>query len=227
MNYESYFLYFFALIIVLISQSLLSTNYQKYRKMPTIHNMRGCDVAKFILNRNGIYDVQVVPSNNGTLSDYYDPTKKIVSLSSDIYYNSSIASVSVAAHEVGHALQHAQGYAFIALRNKMLPVTQIASQFGWVSAFLGLFLAFDFLFWFGVVSLLIVMLFQIVTLPIEFNASSRAIEQLTSNGIIEMSEVKSSKKMLNAAAFTYVAAMISTLTQILRILVIRGNRNRK
>ena len=226
MDMRQYLLYFFALIIVMISQSLLSTNYQKYRKMPTIHNMRGCDVAKFILNRNGIYDVEVVPSNNGTLSDYYDPKRKIVCLSSDIYYNSSIASVSVAAHEVGHALQHAKGYAFIELRNKMLPATQIASQFGWLSVFIGLFLAFDLIFWFGVVALVVVLLFQVVTLPIEFNASSRAIEQLTSNGIIEMSEVPSARKMLNAAAFTYVAALISTVAQILRILIIRNNRNR-
>lgn len=226
MNLDSYLLYFLALIIVMISQSLLSSNYQKYRKMPTIHNMRGCDVAKFILNRNGIYDVEVVPSNNGTLSDYYDPKRKIVCLSSDIYYNSSIASVSVAAHEVGHAIQHATGYAFIELRNKMLPATQIASQFGWISIFLGLFLAFDILFWFGVVALIVILLFQVVTLPIELNASNRAIEQLTSNGIIEMSEVKSAKKMLSAAAFTYVAALISTLAQIVRILLIRNSRNR-
>lgn len=224
---NQYLLYFISILVIIISQSLLSSNYQKYRKMPTIHNMRGCDVAKFILHRNGIYDVEVVPSNNGTLSDYYDPTKKIVCLSSDIFYNSSIASVSVAAHEVGHALQHAHGYSFIAIRNKMLPMTQIASQFGWISIFLGLFLAIDFLFNFGIISLIIVLLFQVVTLPIELNASSRAIEQLTSNGIIEMSEVNSAKKMLSAAAFTYVAALISTLAQILRILIIRGNRNRK
>lgn len=226
MDMRQYLLYFFALIIVMVSQSLLSSNYQKYRKMPTIHNMRGVDVAKFILNRNGIYDVEVVPSNNGTLSDYYDPRRKIVCLSSDIYYNSSIASVSVAAHEVGHALQHATGYSFIELRNKMLPATQIASQLGWISVFIGLFLSFDILFWIGVIALIVVLLFQVVTLPIELNASSRAIEQLTSNGIIEMSEVSSARKMLNAAAFTYVAALISTVAQILRILIIRNNRNR-
>lgn len=222
---ENYILYFLALFIVLISQTLLSSNYQKYRKMPTIRNMKGFEVANLILQRNGIHDVQVVPSNNGTLSDHYDPTRKIVSLSSDIYYNSSIASVSVAAHEVGHALQHAEGYSFIALRNKMLPVTQIASQMGWTSLIIGLFLGFDLLFWFGVISLVMIMLFQIVTLPIEFNASSRAIQQLTSYGVIERSEVNSAKKMLNAAAFTYVAALISTIAQILRILLIRGRRN--
>lgn len=225
MNGENFYLYLFAILIVTLSQSLLSSSYQKYRKMPTIHNMRGCDVAQLILQRNGLYDVQVIPSNNGTLSDYYDPTKKIVCLSSDIYYNSSIASVSVAAHEVGHALQHAEGYSFIALRNKMLPTTQIASQFGWSVLFIGLFLSFDLLFWIGVLLLGVIMVFQIVTLPIEFNASSRAIQQLSANGIIEMSEVSSAKKMLSAAAFTYVAALISTVSQILRVLLIR-NRNR-
>lgn len=218
-------IYIAAILIVFLSQSLLSSSYQKYRKMPTVHQMRGCDVAKLILERNGIYDVTVLPSNKGTLSDYYDPTKKTVNLSSDIYYNSSIASVSVAAHEVGHAIQHAQGYSFIALRNKMLPATQIASQLGWVSIFIGLFAGLDSFLMIGIGALIIIMLFQLVTLPIEFNASSRAIQQLTANGIIEASEVASSKKMLKAAAFTYVAAIISTIAQILRYLFIRQRRN--
>ena len=221
-----YLIWILIIVVMMISQSFLSGSYQKYRRMQTIHQMRGCDVAKLILERNGVYDVTIVPSKGGTLSDYYDPTRKIVNLSSDIYYNSSIASVSVAAHEVGHALQHAEGYGFIALRNKLLPATQIASKLGWVSIFIGLISNIDFLLMFGIFALILIMLFQLVTLPIEFNASSRAIVQLRSNGIIEDSEVASSKKMLQAAAFTYVAALISTILNILRILLIRGNRNR-
>lgn len=221
-----YLIWILIIVVMMISQSFLSGSYQKYRRMQTIHQMRGCDVAKLILERNGVYDVTIVPSKGGTLSDYYDPTRKIVNLSSDIYYNSSIASVSVAAHEVGHALQHVEGYGFIALRNKLLPATQIASQLGWVSIFIGLISNIDFLLMFGIFALILIMLFQLVTLPIEFNASSRAIVQLRSNGIIEDSEVASSKKMLQAAAFTYVAALISTILNILRILLIRGNRNR-
>ena len=221
-----YLIWILIIVVMMISQSFLSGSYQKYRRMQTIHQMRGCDVAKLILERNGVYDVTIVPSKGGTLSDYYDQTRKIVNLSSDIYYNSSIASVSVAAHEVGHALQHAEGYGFIALRNKLLPATQIASQLGWVSIFIGLISNIDFLLMFGIFALILIMLFQLVTLPIEFNASSRAIVQLRSNGIIEDSEVASSKKMLQAAAFTYVAALISTILNILRILLIRGNRNR-
>ena len=221
-----YSIWIFIIVIMMISQSFLSSSYQKYRKMPTLHQMRGCDAAKLILERNGIYDVSIVPSNRGTLSDYYDPTKKVVNLSSDIYYNSSIASVSVAAHEVGHALQHAEGYGFIALRNKMLPATQIASQLGWVSIFIVLISNIDFLLMFGIFALILIMLFQLVTLPIEFNASSRAIVQLKANGIIEDSEISSSKKMLRAAAFTYVAALITTVLNILRILLIRGSRIR-
>ena len=218
--------YLIAILVVILSQTILSSSYQKYRKMPTIHQIKGCEAAKMILERNGIYDVEVVPSNKGTLSDYYDPTRKIVNLSSDIFFNSSIASVSVAAHEVGHALQHAQGYSFISLRNKMLPATQIASQLGWVSILIGLIARIDSLLLLGIAALVIIMLFQVITLPIEFNASSRAIEQLTAIGIIEQSEVASSKKMLKAAAFTYVAALISTISQILRIVLIRGSRNR-
>lgn len=223
---DQFTIYLLSIIIIIASQTLLSSSYQKYRKMPTIQGIRGCDVAKLILERNGIYDVQIQPSNRGTLSDYYDPTNKIVNLSSDIYYNSSIASVAVAAHEVGHALQHAQGYHFIALRNKLLPATQIASQLGWVSIFIGLFTYLDSFLYIGIAALIIIMLFQLVTLPIEFNASKRAVEQLTSYGIIEQSEVQPASKMLKAAAFTYVAALISTITQILRILLIRGSRNR-
>lgn len=220
----NYTIYLIAILLIFLSQSLLSSSYQKYRKLPTINGVKGFEAAQYILRANGIYDVKVVASNNGTLSDYYDPTRKIVNLSSDIYYNSSIASVSVAAHEVGHALQHAQGYSFIALRNKLLPAAQIASQLGWTSIFLGLFLAFDSLFWLGVISLVIILLFQLVTLPIEFNASNRAIKQLTNLGIIDVSEVNSSRKMLNAAAFTYVAALLSTVAQLLRVLLIRNNR---
>lgn len=220
-----FWLYLIALIIVLLSQVLLQNNYQKYRKMPSIHRMNGCDVARLILDRNGLNNVKVIVSNRGTLSDYYDPINQIVCLSSDIYYKSSIASVSVAAHEVGHALQHAENYGFIALRNKLLPATQIASQLGWVAIFIGLFARIDFLFWFGIASLIIIMMFQVVTLPIELNASKRALIQLQSTGVVEMEEVPSCQKMLKAAAFTYIAALISTIAQILRLILIRGNRN--
>lgn len=220
-----FWLYLIALIVVLLSQVLLQNNYQKYRKMPSIHRMNGCDVARLILDRNGLNNVKVIVSNRGTLSDYYDPINQIVCLSSDIYYKSSIASVSVAAHEVGHALQHAENYGFIALRNKLLPATQIASQLGWVAIFIGLFARIDFLFWFGIASLIIIMMFQVVTLPIELNASKRALIQLQSTGVVEMEEVPSCQKMLKAAAFTYIAALISTIAQILRLILIRGNRN--
>jgi len=223
--YNDYLLYLIAVLIISFSQILLSSNYQKHRKTPTVHGIRGAEVAEYILKKNGIYDVTIEPSNRGTLSDYYDPTRKVVCLSSDIYYNSSIASVAVAAHEVGHALQHAQGYSLIAIRNKLLPLTQIASQLGWYSLLIGLIFTIDPLFWVGVVSLFIILLFQLVTLPIEFNASSRAIDQLTSLGIIELSEVKSTRSVLNAAAFTYVASLISILLQIIRIFM-RKNRRR-
>ena len=133
--------------------------------------------------------------------------------------------MAVAAHEVGHALQHAQGYSFIALRNKLLPLTQIASQFGWYSILFGLLLAFDPLFWFGVISLIIILLFLLITLPIEFNASNRAIQQLSYLGIIENSEIKYTRKVLNAAAFTYVASLISSVLHIIRIFI-RKNRQR-
>ena len=219
-----FYIYILALILVILSQSLLTNSYQKYRKVQTIRGLKGYEVANYILKHNGIYDVSVEPSNNGTLSDHYDPKRKIVSLSSDIYYNSSIASVAVAAHEVGHAIQHAQGYSFIALRNMLLPATQIASQLGWYSLIFGLMLAFEPLVWIGIVSLVIILLFQLITLPIEFNASNRAIKQLTNLGIIELNETSAARNVLNAAAFTYVASLLSTILHIIRILIRRNRR---
>ncbi len=219
-----FYIYILALILVILSQSLLTNSYQKYRKVQTIRGLKGYEVANYILKHNGIYDVSVEPSNNGTLSDHYDPKQKIVRLSSDIYYNSSIASVAVAAHEVGHAIQHAQGYSFIALRNMLLPATQIASQLGWYSLIFGLMLAFEPLVWIGIVSLVIILLFQLITLPIEFNASNRAIKQLTNLGIIELNETSAARNVLNAAAFTYVASLLSTILHIIRILIRRNRR---
>lgn len=218
-----FYLYLLGFILIIFAQSMLQSNYQKFKKIENVKQIKGCDAARMILDRHGLYDVKVVPSNRGTLSDYYDPTNKIVALSSDIYYNSTIASVAVAAHEVGHAIQHAEHYGFIALRNKILPATQIASQLGWVSIFLGLFLSLDTFFWIGVASLFIILLFQLITLPIELNASNRAIIQLNEVGIIVEEEQSGCRKMLNAAAFTNVAALLSTIIQILRIFLIRGN----
>ena len=132
-------LYLVSIIIVLFAQFGVQGKYQQYRRIETLRGIRGCDVARMILDMNGCSDVIVQPSNGGTLSDHYDPINKTVNLSPEVFYKSSIASVSIAAHEVGHAIQHAQGYPAIALRNRLLPYAQIASSLGWTVLFIGLF----------------------------------------------------------------------------------------
>ena len=163
------------------------------------------------------------------MSDHYDPVHGVVHLSSDIYYNTSIASISVAAHEVGHAIQHKEHYGFIALRNRILPIANIASQLGWIVLVIGLFMfaSTPVILYIGLSLIFVILLFQILTLPIEFNASNRAIKNLQSYQLISDNETDDVKRMLKAAAFTYVAAVLSTLAQILRILLmILGNQRR-
>lgn len=220
------YIYLFSIVIVLFAQMALQNKYQKYRKIDTHRQMKGFEVARMILDNHGLNDVAVnVNQRGGALSDHYNPVDMSVNLSPEVYYNSSIASVSVAAHEVGHAIQHAENYGLIGIRNRMLPMAQFASHFGWLAIMVGLFLSFDSFFYFGVALLIVILIFQVVTLPIEFDASKRALLQLEGRGIVYEDEIGDCKSMLSAAAFTYVAAMIATLAQILRILLMRGRRN--
>lgn len=218
-------LYLIAIIVVMLAQGLLQGKYQHYRKVESHRGVRGCDAARIILDRNGLSGVEVTVSQGGTLSDHYNPTTKTVHLSPEIYYKSSIASVAVAAHEVGHAIQHAQGYKVLALRNRLLPAAQFASQFGWTAIFIGFITSWTGLLYFGIALLMVIAIFQVVTLPIEFNASNRALVQLTETGILMSDETSDAKSMLNAAALTYVASLVATLVNILRLVLMIGRRN--
>lgn len=218
-------LYLIAIIVVMLAQGLLQGKYQHYRKVESHRGVRGCDAARIILDRNGLSGVEVTVSQGGTLSDHYNPTTKTVHLSPEIYYKSSIASVAVAAHEVGHAIQHAQGYKVLALRNRLLPAAQFASQFGWTAIFIGFITSWTGLLYFGIALLMVIAIFQVVTLPIEFNASNRALVQLTETGILMNDETSDAKSMLNAAALTYVASLVATLVNILRLVLMIGRRN--
>lgn len=217
-------LYLVALILVFWSQFKVNGAYTRYRNVATRRGYRGVEVARMILNQNGLHDVNVEMATGGQLSDHYDPKTKTVRLSRDIYYNDSIASVSVAAHEVGHAIQHATNYSMIALRDLILPYAVVSSKLGWTILFLGIMFTMDALFYVGVGMLGVIALFQLVTLPVELNASKRALTLLQSNGIILAEEKNDCKTMLSAAAFTYIAALISTVLQILRLMIRRGNR---
>lgn len=221
------FLYIFAIAIVMIAQSAVQNAYQKYRRIKNTKGLTGAAVARSILDANGMQNVKIEVSNRGILSDYFDPIHQVVCLSNDIYYNTSIASISVAAHECGHAIQHKERYFFIDIRNKLLPFANIATQIGWFVVMLGLLLfsQMNFLFYTGVIMLLIVAVFQLVTLPLEFDASSRGIRQLSDGGFIIAEEEPYVKAMLKAAAFTYIASLVATLANILRIVLIARSRD--
>lgn len=224
-RYASYGFLIVAAIISMISQMYVQSSYKKYSQISTLSGHTGADVARMILRDKGILDVQVVESQGGTLSDHYDPTKKIVALSPKVYRDHSIASISVAAHEVGHAIQHAESYAFIGIRNKVLPAAMIASKFSIFPIMLGFFADSSLFFNIGIGMLGVIALFQFVTLPVEFDASRRAIKIINQEQILTGSELGGSKKMLTAAALTYVAALLSTVLTIMRYMAMRGRRN--
>ena len=214
-----------AFVISMIAQSSVTSTYKKYSSISTSQPLTGSQVAQKILSDHGIYDVQVVQQNKGTLSDHYDARKKIVALSPNIYDDNSIASIAVAAHEVGHAIQHAQSYVGIKIRDKVLPFAMISSQMAWVVIFISFAVGWLNLTYIGIAMIGVIGLFQLVTLPVEFDASNRALKIL-STGYLDEADLSGAKKMLSAAAFTYVAAFLGTLAQIGRLLLM-SNRNRR
>jgi Zn-dependent membrane protease YugP len=181
--------------------------------------MTGADVARRILNDNGIYDVTVEPVG-GTLSDHYDPRAKVIRLSEGNYYGTSVAGAAVAAHEVGHAIQDHESYAFLRLRHSLVPVANIGSNFSWILIFIGIIAGMSNLLLLGIVFMLAAVVFQIVTLPVEFDASNRAMAQLVSSGVIRNDEERRTRKVLNAAALTYVAAAAVAVLELVRLVLI-------
>ena len=216
-----------SMVLSLIASSMVNSSYRKYSRVSTIENVSGAEIARRILATKGIHDVDVVLSSGGQLSDHYDPTKKIVALSPKVYNDSTIASVAVAAHEVGHAIQHHEAYGFIGLRNRILPAAIVSSKLAMFPIMIGLFNPNDrFFFWIGIALLGVTALFQVVTLPVEFDASFRAISIINSEGMLVESEQAGAKKMLTAAALTYVAALAATILNILRLIAVRNSRRR-
>lgn len=210
-----------ALILGLLAQSKVKSSYNKFSKVNSGTGLTGAQVARRILDRNGLYDV-IVEHTPGQLTDHYDPRTRVVRLSNSIYSGSSVASMSVAAHEAGHALQHADGYFPLILRNNMAPIVSFSSKFVWVLIFLG-FIVSSFLIDLGIAIYLGIVLFQIVTLPVELNASRRALAQLE-DGISPSENIKPAKSMLSAAALTYVAATLTAIAELLRLLAITNRR---
>ena len=210
-----------ALMVSFYAQFKVSSSFSKYLKVPSSSNYTGSQIARIILDRNGLYDVEVEPIG-GNLTDHYDPRRRVVRLSRNVYNGNSIASVSVAAHEVGHALQHAEGYLPLLLRNNIAPIVSFGSRFIWILVILG-FIVSPFYLELGIALYLGIVLFQVITLPVEFNASRRALYQLE-NGLVYQDEIQSSKKVLSAAALTYVAATLVSFAELLRLLALAGRR---
>ena len=206
------------MLITLGSQGYLSSVYKSTQKIQSKSKMTGCDVARKILDANGLKQVEI-KMVAGELSDHYDPQNKTVNLSTDIYANSSLASISVAAHECGHAIQDKDGYAFLKFRRKIVPLVNFASKIGYVVIVISLITSITKLFLVGLVLESIILLFQLVTLPVEFDASNRALKQIIDLHIVEQEEHPKCKKMLGAAALTYVAGVASAIFEVLRLIL--------
>ena len=213
-----------AALLSLWAQSKVNSTYAKYRNMRTNCGYSGQQIARFLLDSYGLRDVNVV-TVAGNLTDHYDPSRRVVRLSQDVFYGTSVAALGVAAHETGHAIQHAEGYVPLKIRTAIIPVTNFGSQLSMPMLFLGLILGIEPLVTFGILLFSLMTVFQFVTLPVEFNASTRAVDALSA-GLLTSEELDGTKKVLTAAALTYVAALIVSAMQLLRLVLLFGNRRR-
>ena len=220
----TYILVIIGFLITFIAQIFVNSSYKKYKKANVKSGLKGFEVARKMLDSNGLTNVKI-EEVKGELTDHYDPTSKVVRLSTDIYHGSTIASSSVAAHECGHAIQDKEGYFFLRLRANLVPIVNISSKLGYFAILIGLIFGFLNLAWIGIFLELAILLFQLITLPVEFNASKRANEFLNKEALIEKTEQEGSKSMLNAAAMTYVASVISTILEIFRLILIVASRD--
>ena len=219
-----------AIIFTVYAQNKVKSTYATYSRVPTKRNVTGGQVARMILDNNGMghVPIEVVP---GTLTDNYDPTKDVMHLSEGTYNSSSVASVAVAAHESGHAMQDGANYSFLKLRIAMVPAVNVVSAFSMPLIIIGLALAVggqgtgSMIFNIGVIMFAVVVLFHTITLPVEFDASKRALQQLVALNIVEGNEVRGAEKVLSAAALTYVGALAVSLVMLIRVLLLRGNNN--
>ncbi len=222
--------YYILLVLPVIFASIiinwrLKSTYNNYSKIGNSRGITGAQAAQMVLNYYGITDVAIVPIG-GNLSDCYDPTQKVIKLSEGVYNKSSIAAVGIACHEAGHAAQHAESYVPIKIRNSILPVCNIGSTLSMPLLLIGLVLSFEPLVWIGIGFFSFTAVFQLVTLPVEFNASNRAINVIESNGLLTFEEKLGAEKVLKNAALTYVAALAISVAQILRLILRFSGRRR-
>lgn len=209
-----------ALVLAFWAQSRVKSTFAKYSKVSSRKDISGSDVARALLDRFGLSDVPIkaIP---GSLTDHYDPRDRSLSLSESVYGNNSIAAIGVAAHEVGHAMQHQEGYAPLRFRNAIVPVVNIGSMAAFPLFFIGLLFRGQVLMNVGIVMFIGVLVFHLVTLPVEIDASSRALRVLEGTGMLASDEIVGARKVLNAAAWTYVSATLMAAAQLIRLLILR------
>ena len=224
----TYVMVLIGVVICMLASANVNRTFQKYSRIRSHSGMTGREAAERLLHANGIYDV-TVQHVAGNLTDHYDPRNKTLNLSDSTYASTSVAAIGVAAHECGHAVQHANGYAPLQIRGSLVPVANFGSTLAWPLILIGFLIqgnASVLLINLGILLFSAAVLFQIVTLPVEFNASSRALKSLETNGILYTEEVADTRKVLRAAALTYVASAASAILQLLRLILISGGRRR-
>lgn len=223
-----------AIIFTLIAQARVNSAFKRYSKVRNRKNLTGAEAARRMLDFNGLQDVRI-NAIGGNLTDHYDPRNRTLNLSQSVYGVNSVAAVSVACHEAGHALQHAKGYTPLGVRNSIVPVVNFASRLAWPMIFIGILLlsvgSYEMGYFgmmlldIGIIGFAGVVVFHAVTLPVEFNASRRAIDKMEELGLVAVEDIPGSKKVLRAAALTYVAALATAVANLLRILAIRGRND--
>lgn len=211
-----------AIIISFWAQTKISSTYNKYSQVRTMNGYTGKEIARMMLDEAGLYDVRIEVINS-KLGDHYDPSTRILRLSPEVYSGGSISSAGIAAHEVGHALQHKERYMPLTIRNSIVPVVNIGSSISWVLFFIGILLGFKGLTWLGIILFFSVVIFQLITLPVEFDASTRALNILKSRGILYGDETRNAQKVLDAAAMTYVAATLMAVSNLIRLIAISNS----
>lgn len=224
----TYFLVLIGVVLSLLASSKVKSTFYKYSQVRNSRGITGAEAAKRVLHEAGIYDVRI-EHICGNLTDHYDPRNKVLRLSDAVYGQTSVAAVGVAAHECGHAIQHAQGYAPLKIRGALVPIANFGAQIAWPLILIGLLFQSQssvLLLNLGVIAFSAAVLFQLVTLPVEFNASSRAIRKIADSGMMQGEEIVAAKKVLSAAALTYVASAATAILQLLRILILTGGRRK-
>ncbi|WP_099468556.1 zinc metallopeptidase [Konateibacter massiliensis] len=222
----TYILVIIGVVLTLAASAKVNRTFAKYSKVRSMSGMTGAEAAQRILRSAGIYDVRI-ERISGNLTDHYDPKNKVLRLSDSVYHVTSVAAIGVAAHECGHAIQDQQNYAPLRIRASLVPVANIGSMLSWPIIILGVFLgAFDTLVPIGIILFSAAVAFQLVTLPVEFNASRRAVTVLDTTGVLGTEEIRYTKKVLSAAALTYVASAATAILQLLRLVILFGGKNR-